>query len=125
MTSPAAPNPTPGTVGFHKLIEAATLELGDFRKTSGHALGIGVLPDQIIDYVRGQLDNGQQREVERLLARSPWALGRVTALVKARRDPGSLGARILATIGEVDPSVWRIPSSGDPDTDLARLLDQI
>ena len=84
-----------------------------------------MIPSQIVDYVRGTLTGSARVEMTAVLAGAPWALGRVVALVKARRDPASLGARILATTGEVCPYDWGVLRTGDEDADLAELLDRV
>jgi len=119
MTSPAAAPQPRGS--FQIAIEEALSETRSIRTTAGHALKTGVIPDEIIDYVRGR----PSADIEHMLARSPWAMGRVVVLVKAKRDPASLGARILASHGQVQPPHWGIQGSGDPDADLAYLLDQV
>jgi hypothetical protein len=125
MLSPAAQPPQQGTAQFHTLLEESAREGIALRNTAGHALLVGVNPEEILDYVRGQVSPANRVDVDQMLARSPWALGRVVALVKAKRDPASLGARILASHGQVDPRAWGIVGSGDHEADLAMLLDQV
>jgi len=125
MTSPAAQPPRRGTATFHTLIEESFRKETALRKTAGHALLTGVNPEEILDYVRGQVTPANRADVDQMLARSPWALGRVVALVKAKRDPASLGARILASHGAIQPRAWGIAGSGDHEADLAELLDRV
>ena len=124
MTSPAA-QPAPTFGAFQSTVEAAAVQLTALRLTASHALRNGVIPQEIVDFARGQLSPGQRQDAQAMLARSPWAMGRVVALVKARRDGASLGARILASTGPVDPVVWGISPTDDKDADLAKLLDVV
>jgi len=126
MTSPNADTPTPNNwVGFGALLNDAAFNYAQFITTAAHALQNGVDPNQVVAYVRGEVDAPVRREVEQMLARSPWALNRVVALTKSRRRPGSLGDRLLSTYGELDPYAWGIQRTDDPEADLARLLDQV
>ena len=122
MIGPAMNPPQRGTAAFHTLVGDALRHGAAARETAAYALDMGVFPDQIIDYVRG---TSARQEMTTVLATVPWAMARVVALVKAGRDPASLGARILATEGPVDPYAWEIASTGDRDADLANLLDQV
>jgi hypothetical protein len=106
---------------FPALFREALVDLADYRLTAIHALQIGVDPDEIIDYARGLRPLG----FENLLVQSPWAMGRVTALVKAARRPASLGNKLLSSRGRTDPYAWGIKETGDRDLDLATLLDQV
>jgi len=121
MNSPATgeQSPRPGTLAFHTMVETAFKQLATAKQTAGHALRNGVNPKEIIRYATGQLTAGQRTAIQEMLAISPWATGRVTALIMAKRDPNSLGARILR--GELD----FYGDSADPDADLAKLLDQV
>ena len=125
MTSPATNEqpPRPGTLVFHTLLEDAFKQLATVEKTAGHALRNGVSPKEIVDYVNGQVTDYERSATQEMLAREPWAMGRVVALVKARRNPASLGARIL--VGALIPAAYGIPTTEDPEADLAELLDQV
>lgn len=125
MTGPAANPPRTGTIAFHTLIDDALRHAAAVRETPAHSLAMGVFPDQIIDYVRGELSLDAREEMTTALATVPWAMGRVVALVKARRSPTSLGAMILATTGKICPYDWGVPNTGDEDADLAALLDRV
>ena len=87
MNSPAAPKP--GTT-FDSIVAQAQLQLHEQQHTAFHALQMGVNPDEIIDYARGLSPSG----FETVLTRSPWALRRVTALVRAARVSNSLGLNL-------------------------------
>lgn len=121
MTSPAANPPRPGN--FVRFLDEHLREAEVAKTTAAHALRIGVIPEEIIDYVRGQV--ADRRSTESMLARSPWAMSRVVALVKSRRNPHSLGARILASKGAIQPLAWGIRGVGDHDQDVAELLDRV
>jgi hypothetical protein len=86
---------------------------------------MGVYPDQIIDYVRAEPSGPAREEMMHTLVTVPWAMGRVVALVKARRDPTSLGSRLLESEGEISPADWGVPITGDRDADLATLLNRV
>lgn len=124
MIGPAVNPPQRGTAAFHALVDEAARHGAAHRETAVYALDMGVNPDQIVDYVRGVLSGPAREEMMNLLVSVPWAMGRVVALVKAKREPGSLGARILATEGEVDPAAFGIASTGDRGADMANLLDR-
>lgn len=116
MNSPAADPPTPLEIdAFQDLLTGAFRR----RESAAAALAMGLFPDQIIGFVRG--DPGPRALIEA----SPWAIDRVVAFIKAKRDPSSLGARLLALHSKIDPHVWGVPDSGDPDLDLAFLLDLV
>jgi hypothetical protein len=82
---------------------------------------MGVIPDEILSYARGNNPEG----FSTILGRSPWAVAKVVALTKAQRRPNSLGAKLLASVGRTDPYDWGIKDTGDRDRDLAALLDQV
>lgn len=124
MTSPVAPNNTSPS-SFPQVIEQALTTWTEARNTAHYAISTGVNPHDLIDYVRGTLSEGERADVQAMLATSPWAMGRVVALVKAKRRPESLGTKIMLTEGKIDPAAWGIPSSGDHEVDLAKLLDTL
>lgn len=119
MNSPAAPKP--GTPRFDTIVAHSQLHLRVQRHTAYHALQMGVNPDEILSYARGQVVIG----FDELLAKSPWAMTKVVALVKSKRQPASLGSKLLASVGRTDPYVWGIRDTGDRERDLAALLDQV
>jgi len=125
MNSPAAPKPSLGVTAFHDLVDQALRESVGVRETAAHALLLGVVPDEIVAYVRRTLPHHAREEVTAQAARVPWVMGRIVALVKARRNPSSLGARILEGTGEVNPYAWGIEKTEDRDADVAELLDQV
>ena len=111
-----------GHATFKALYTDAAVGNVALKKTAAHALTIGIRPNDLIRFVRGDLEGIARTEVQVSLDRSPWALGRVVALVKARRDASSLGSRVL-TSDSFDPYAWGILNTGDIDTDGCTLLD--
>jgi hypothetical protein len=119
MNSPAAPKPE--SPAFDTIIAQAQSLANLQRSTAYHALQMGVIPDEILSYARGNNPDG----FESVLAHSAWAMDRVVALTKAQRRPESLGAKLLASVGHTDPYVWGIKDTGDRDFDLAALLNRV
>lgn len=111
-----------GHASFKAIYADATVGLMAYKQTAAHALTIGIRPNDLIRFVRGDLEGIARTEVQASLDRSPWALGRVVALVKARRNASSLGSRIVAS-DLFDPYAWGILNTGDIDTDGCTLLD--
>jgi hypothetical protein len=112
------------SVGFSERILETFRALPAYRSTAVHALNLGLRPESLLHYVRGALDERERQDIQHLLAYSPWASARVVALVKAKRDPASLGARILSAT-HTNPYDWGMKTTGDWDTDLCRLLEQV
>lgn len=119
MNSPAAPKLR--TPAFTTIVEQAQLQLHEQRHSAHYALQLGVNPDKILSYARGNSPEG----FDSVLISSSWAMGRVVALMKAMRRPQSLGAKLLASVGRTDPYYWGIKDTGDVDRDLAVLLDLV
>ena len=120
MNSPAAPKPRSTPAAFEQLLR----ESFRVRDTPRHALLMGVNPEEIVRYVRGGLSPAERNELTTLLVRSDWAMNRVTALVKAARNPNSLGAQILRS-DHIDPYAWGIKMTEDREYDLTVLLDRV
>ena len=114
-------DPLPAPLDFAISVREAFVGYHTYKQTAEHALDIGVCPTDLVRYVRGVLTARERDEVQSLIARSPWAMDRVVALVKARRDPNNLGSRIL--IGE--PFAWDVQRTDDLDTDEASLLNTV
>ena len=83
----------------------------DYKLTAHHALDLGLRPVEIVCYVQGDLSDLERTEFQGLLAQSPWAMSRVAALVKARRN----------RIREKDSVQWANMS----DMDAAAALDRV
>jgi len=116
--------PVPGPALFSHFVDQAFVVRGELSRTAAYALQTGVNPRDLIHYVQGVCTDPERREVEHLLAQSPWALSRVVALVKAKRNPASLGAQVLKA-DSTNPYGWGIKQTGDPDMDIALLLESI
>jgi len=119
-----AQKPRPATGSFPGLVDQALTHLNEHRRTARYALDLGIRPQEIIDYVRGHLSPAERRGLTSLLGRSSWAMSRVVALVKSRRNSASLGAKILAS-DHIAPSAWGMKETGDEDADLCLLLDRV
>jgi len=117
MIGPATPKQT-STASFNEVLDAAVKTGIDYKKTRDHALKIGVDPQEIIEYAKGNRPAG----AEAMFARSPWAMSRVVALVKAARRPGSLGYNLLSS---PDDSISAGSGIKRGEGHLAALLDQV
>jgi len=111
-------------VAFEAVLTDAIAGHTAYKRTASHALSIGVRPLDLVRYVRGDLECGERDEIQSLVSRSPWAMGRVVALVKARRATASLGSKLLAT-PVFNPYAWGVRNTGDLDTDGCTLLDSL
>jgi len=121
MNSPQSPRPRTGAT-FESFLNETLVSLPDARNTPEFAVRVAhVNPFLLLDYVRG---SANLADAHAMIAQSDWAAGRVVALVKSRRDPRSLGARILRSTN-TDPYAWGIENTGDEVMDLALLLDQV
>jgi len=123
------PEPMPSKksprVGFSDLVDSAIQSRTALQNTAGFALSTGVDPQTLIDYARGRASPAVKSEAEMMVMSSPWAMSRVLALVRAARDPSSLGAGILRTVGNTNPYEWGMTRTEDPQMDLALLLERI
>jgi hypothetical protein len=117
MNVPANP---PRPVTFVSVIQEISTACAIQRRTSTYALEIGIRPDELIRYAKGDRPEG----FHELLVRSSWAMDRVSALVRSLRDPDSIGCIILK-LQDLDPYMWGIYNTGDWDADLATLIDQV
>jgi hypothetical protein len=66
-------------------VDQALEEHVRYTKTYEHALDLGIQPREILAYATGAMDEGSRRQFVGTLARSPWAMSRVVAIVKAQR----------------------------------------
>lgn len=119
MNSPAMPRREPA-VEFGAIVDEFIRANGIQRKTSTYALEIGIRPDELIRYAKGERPRGFQE----LLLQSPWAMERVVTLIKAIRDPKSI-ASYMFRAACVDPYVWGVLNTGDRDVDMMTLIDQV
>jgi hypothetical protein len=119
MNSPAMPRRIP-SVEFGAIVDEFIRANGIQRKTSTYALEIGIRPDELIRYARGERSEGFQE----LLLQSPWAMERVVALIRAARDHQHWVHHIL-NAGALNPYDWGVLNTGDRDADLMTLIDQV
>jgi hypothetical protein len=117
---PTAPTPGPE---FAPSVDAAAVGLHVYKQTAHHALALGVRAADLVRYVSGDVTRDERKALQELLARSDWAMSRVVALTKARRNPNSLAARLLE--GEFNPYAWGVMRTEDPEMDAATLLERI
>jgi len=96
---------------FATAIDQALTEHVRYKKTYLHAFDIGIRAPDLFRYAFGQLDEVRRREYTELVARSPWALKTVVALVKAKRN-------------NTPPRFLVYDSSGQDDLEALKLLDQ-
>lgn len=90
---------------FDQLLKTSVRERLRRARRSDAALGTGELQMQVLcRYATGELQGQAHQDAQSSLSRSPWALSRVTALVKGARTPNSLAAHVLtaARAGDVD-----------------------
>lgn len=106
-------------MSFNALFDAVAAASVEYKKTYHHALTIGITPRELVLYAKGELRGPDRDAFERRLIQSPWALGRVVALVKAGNE-GSYFTRLLILKAHTRPCPW-------PDEDLegCKILDLI
>jgi len=117
--TPAATPPNPQPAGeassvqdpaFGELLHTALRERARLSTDSRWHLASGLLdPQALCRYAAGRLEAPERTTVEGALARAPWALSRVSALVRgarpeaagplAGRIPAAAGAALLADLG--------------------------
>lgn len=103
--------PQTGTTQFVEVLDQALGEHVRYKQTYMHAFDIGIRAPDLMRYAMGRLDAYERDEFTRLLSRSPWAMSRVVALVKAKRE--STGPRALF-----------YDSNGQDELEALKLLDQ-
>lgn len=130
---PNASNPAHagGPTAFGRLVDTAISDRSRLDDPSW-ALASGELSPQLLcRYAAGNVTADQRRSVQELLVRHPWSVGRVTTLVKCKRDltQSPLAAALLAAAteeGEIDPyricalNALRAISADDAADALAR-----
>ena len=84
----------PAPADFGSALNQSLTEIAAYTRSYHHALDIGVRPKELVSYVKGTLSAEERQKFQGLLARSPWAMNRVVALVKARRHEDWLGYRV-------------------------------
>jgi hypothetical protein len=94
--TPDAPLRPGSQVTFDSLFDLAMRASVAYKKTYAHALDLGINPKDIVLYATGALSPGERDRFHGQLLQSPWALGRVVAIVKAKR--GGLVCLALVSI---------------------------
>lgn len=121
MTPKMKPAANPdGPTAFAHLIDAAARA----PQTPDQALRSGVDVYGVIRYAAGVVSVDERTVIEAQLARSPWAMDRVVALVKGARTLGSIATTILDTARSGDWS-GLLASGPDPEHHLALLLNTL
>lgn len=145
--SPAATPPSPvdpkpgssdrvdGPARFGQLLHTALEERARVSRDPSAILAGGELRPQVLcQYAAGRLEGSERSDLQAFLTRTPWAMGRVSAITRgARASEGNvLAARVLtaAGTGRVDPyreiAVALLESIGEQgalDKDLEHLND--
>jgi len=96
-------DPPTAKATFGAVIETAMSDLATYRETYNHAYDLGVCPDDILAYAKGELRGSERKEMEEYILRSPWVANRVVALVKAFRSTGR--EILLPRAGEVSDHI--------------------
>jgi hypothetical protein len=84
IDSPLRPTPR-GSASFDSSCDTAFVAYGHYKESARYAVDIGLGVLDIHRYVDGTLPVGERADVQSLIAKSPWAMRRVAALVKERR----------------------------------------
>jgi hypothetical protein len=99
--TPDAPLRPGSQVTFDSFFDLAMKANHDYKKTYAHALDLGINPKDIMLYATGALSPGERDRFQGQLLQSPWALDRVVAIVKAKRD-GLVCIALLSDTDEAD-----------------------
>jgi len=73
-------------VAFETIIADAFVGLTTYRQSYLHAFDIGIRAPDILRYAFGTMPDEERSDFVASLNQSPWALGRVVAVVKAKRN---------------------------------------
>lgn len=102
MSLALPPNSVPGSPGaasWNQIVDQAVEERFRRARSAEAALASGELVvGELCSFAAGCLTAEARRNTQAFLARNPWALGRVTALVRAARsesEHGGLAAKLL------------------------------
>ncbi|MCA8920332.1 MAG: hypothetical protein KDD82_00910 [Planctomycetes bacterium] len=102
MSLALPPNPgSPGAASWNQLVDQAVEERFRRARSVEAALASGELVvGELVGFAAGCLSPDARRNAQSFLARTPWALGRVTALVRGARSEGAqahggLAAKLL------------------------------
>jgi hypothetical protein len=105
----SAASPAPSTTDWEDLVRTAVQERVRRNTTAEGVIGTGELDVQLLcRYAAGHAHDAERREIESVLAHRPWALTRITSLVRASRgqdSKGQLARRVLEASQQspVDP----------------------
>ena len=105
--------PTSPAMGytFERVVETALTSHVQYKQTHLHAFDVGIRAPELLRYAFGKLDENERREFTELLARSPWAMQRVVAIVKAKRTNSP-------------PRFLFYDSGGQDELEALKILDQ-
>jgi hypothetical protein len=127
-TSPAKNNPAL----FERFFDGVCLERLRRQQQPEHALSSGVNPAELCRYAAGAVSKQERREIEGIIRQEPWAMTRVSALVKAARDTDSLAAALLQTsknspdsrsiLETIKDRLSETVDWEDPELSLARII---
>jgi hypothetical protein len=95
VASPVSPAARERNVSFKDLVGTALIQHSQLRQTPDYALQSGVCVYTLIGYAAGCCAPEDRPLVEHWLAKMPWAMQVVVALVKGARSKDSLAARLL------------------------------
>lgn len=96
---------------FERVVETALTEHVRYKKSHLHAFDVGIRAPDLLRYAFGKMDDEERREFTQILARSPWALSRVIAIVKTKRTNSP-------------PRFLFYDSSGQDELEALKILDQ-
>lgn len=126
---------SPGAASWNHMVDQAVEERFRRARSADAAVASGELVvGELCGFAAGCLDPATRRNTEAFLARTPWALSRVTALVRAARDTtqdGGLAAKLLdaARAGALTDGrrelAAALAETGDQDGPLRQLSDRI
>lgn len=140
MSLALPPNSVPGSPGaasWNQIVDQAVEERFRRARSAEAALASGELVvGELCGFAAGCLTAETRRNTQAFLARNPWALGRVTALVRAARsesEQGGLAAKLLeaAKAGSLSDGRQQVAdalaaASGDPaEAPLRELSERI
>jgi hypothetical protein len=120
--TPQAPQPE-SAAAFGSVIEHLLQKAAAFKQTYHHALSLGISPRDIVRYALCVLPPKERAQFESELVQSPWAMGRVVALVKLKRVEHDL--RIRQVTVPILNHYARMEEWKDEDLEGCKLLDSI
>jgi len=100
-----------GVATFETTIADAFVGLTTYRQSYLHAFDMGIRAPDILRYAFGKMPDEERSAFVASLSQSPWALGRVVAIVKAKRN-------------NTPPRFLFYDSSGQEALEALKILDQ-